>query len=212
MSTQPPFHDPHAFYAHGNPYHSRYSRFAFRRGPPRLFVRLFWFGLGAGAFALWSRHKEDKSPRVEGFGGGWCGGSRRLEQSEHQRQQQQAQVQPQVHAQVSFGAQDVPAHDQRTGRWTQWNVQPAPQQAQSPPVPVAQEPQIRDVGRSASDTMAEISESALDALLSSVQVLKAKLTENREQREKQKVYLEQRIPAESSQNDRANGSQSSRLV
>jgi len=61
---------------------------------------------------------------------------------------------------------------------------------------------IREVGQQAGSAMSDISESALDAITSSLQTLKAKSAETREQREFErdadKLYLEHRPPADES--------------
>lgn len=76
-------HHPHPYYAHR-------AAFMFHRGPRRFLPKLLWFGLGAGAFAMWSRHHAgsvDSSSKLKqlGMNGEW-------EHSAHRTTQRQQGV------------------------------------------------------------------------------------------------------------------------
>ena len=67
--SQPPFPDPHSFW-HAHPFYARSARFAHYSRRGRFFPRVFWFALGAGAYAWWSSHKEHRQRAIEGYSGG----------------------------------------------------------------------------------------------------------------------------------------------
>jgi len=139
----------------------------FRRGPSRI----VWFILGGAAASWWIKHKEMRThERYMGY----C----------HRKP-----VYPAPPASTSDGSaanQDVNA-----------NAQPG-----STTMPVVwgnkewedEKDRMWAVGRQAGDTMSELSEAALDNILSAVETLKSKLTEHRAERDRQRQSPFQQQP------------------
>ncbi|KAI5124291.1 hypothetical protein M0805_005138 [Coniferiporia weirii] len=165
----------------------------------RCFPRIFWFALGAGAFAMWSQcHRERKQHYVQEGADkrGHCGWSR-----PYQRQYESPE-----RDYVAPGA--FPAPTSLTAApavSSSPTMVPAstPAQATAPgesTTPLAWHPEdVREVGKHVSNAMADMSESALDQLMTSIQALKSRISEAREMRERERLHHEQRIPAENSE-------------
>ncbi|KLO16087.1 hypothetical protein SCHPADRAFT_901779 [Schizopora paradoxa] len=155
---------PYFSWAHLNPYQAHRAAFAFHRGPRRFFPRLLWFGIGAGSYAMWTRHAEAKRQVEDGS------------------------------SSSEYRLARAPSSSQRS----RTNVE-SPAEG------------IREVGEQAGSAISEASLTALDALTTSLQTLKAKLAETREQHELErdgdKLYLEQRLPTDE---DNFSSSRSSR--
>ncbi|OCB86377.1 hypothetical protein A7U60_g6495 [Sanghuangporus baumii] len=170
----------------------------------RLFPRLFWFALGAGAFAFWSsRERNDRFIAAGGHNGEWRHWSNHRYGCHRRRDQL-----PQDHQQQQFNAAPFPAQATQ-----QPNISPAvvPITAAAPPVTQPVQPQtpvntpdgystewstarVREATEQASDTVAEMSENALDTLMANLRSLKAKIAEAREAREKERLRFEQHLP------------------
>ncbi|KAL5531720.1 hypothetical protein ACEPAG_4597 [Sanghuangporus baumii] len=191
---------------HGGPRYFNHPPAVFMYGPRfRFFPRLFWFALGAGAFAYWSsRERNDRFIAAGGHNGEWRHWSNHHFRC-HQRRDQLPQDQQR---QQQYNAAAFPAQATQ-----QPNFSPAavPITATAPPVTPPAQPQapintpdgyptewpterVREATKQASDTVAEMSENALDALMANLQSLKAKIAEAREAREKERLQFEQRTP------------------
>ncbi|KAH8111026.1 hypothetical protein DFH11DRAFT_1729756 [Phellopilus nigrolimitatus] len=199
-----------------DPFRSRRDyHFAHYRGPRRFrfFPRLFWFGLGAGAFAMWVKHKEKNERMLQDGTGGAHSYAGRLgcgSRHNHQRAQEWSAASP--HPLAPSTTAEVPTSTPAQAPIPMPIIrgnEPAPPSTQAHTHEWRAE-SIREVGKHASDTVAEMSESALDSLMANIQALKAKIAETREEREKEKLYLDQRIPAENS--GRQDRNDSRRLV
>ncbi|EJD07622.1 uncharacterized protein FOMMEDRAFT_164550 [Fomitiporia mediterranea MF3/22] len=182
--------------------------YAFVHGPRRFrfFPRLFWFALGAGAYAWWTRHREEGDRRItdvhngewKNWSGNHFGCHRRREQLPPPPTQNWNTPQP-----VSQGSQPVttaPVAQAPAVVATTVSAQsPAPAYVSTEPTAQSSEwhsERFREVGKQASDAMADMSEQALDSLMANIQALKSKLVQAREGREKERLYLEQHIAAD----------------
>ncbi|KAL5513233.1 hypothetical protein ACEPAH_3631 [Sanghuangporus vaninii] len=169
----------------------------------RLFPRIFWFALGAGAFAFWSsRERNNRFIAPGGHNEEWRHWSNHRYGC-HRRRDQLPQDQQQQFNPAAFPAQVT----------KQPNISPAvvPITAAAPPVTQPVQPQapvntpdgdstewpterVREATKQASDTVAEMSENALDALMANLQSLKVKIAEAREAREKERLRFVQQHP------------------
>ncbi|THH09914.1 hypothetical protein EW145_g1677 [Phellinidium pouzarii] len=159
-------------------------RSTFYNGRPRFrsrfFPRLLWFGLGAGVFAMFSRFQERKEMYIQNgpemrsrsFGCASRCGPPRGERADSDRRAPSAFSAAPA---VTPTPTPTPAHNPESAN--EWRVH-----AES----------VSELGKFAGDTMTDMSESALDSLMSKIQALKSKLAETRENqhREKYNFYHE----------------------
>ncbi|GLB41884.1 hypothetical protein LshimejAT787_1004840 [Lyophyllum shimeji] len=141
-----------------HPYsHWHGAHWHWHRGPSRL----IWFFIGAAAATFWHKHKEAK------HGVGWHPHCLR------------APIQPPVLSSsanpdrrsmhgVSKAINNIPPAELSNS--TEWNEE---------------KQRMAELSRSAGDKLAELSEATLDTVLTTVEVLKAKLAEHRAERDKQ---------------------------
>ena len=150
------FGNTHHFYRGFHPF--------FSRGPRRFmfFSRLFWFGLGAGAYSVWSRHHKEHEQRMITAGSGEHNGEWKNWSSHHfgchRRRYEQPPVQggnaPQMQTQTQVGQ---PAAVTAAPGWVPQQPAPAyssPNETTAPPVEWQAE-RMREIGKQASDAVSK---------------------------------------------------------
>jgi len=156
------------------PYHHHGHWHHFHRGPRRF----FWFLIGAGVATFWIKSKEENRERAMGMG--WWGHC-------HRQAIQAAPAPVQSYEQSPAHASARPWGWRPDERWAN-GAHPAPRavasdSAQSPIAEGGMRSQ-QETGKQAGDKLVELSEATLDTVLTTVEVLKAKLAEHRAEREK----------------------------
>jgi len=141
-----------------NPYHHAPHFHYFRRGPSRL----IWFVLGGVAASWWIKHKEMRThERYMGY----------------------------CHRKPVYPAPPASTLDENTANQS---VNTSARPGATMPVVWGnkeweeEKDRMWAMGRQAGDTMSELSEAALDNILSAVETLKSKLTEHRAERDRQR--------------------------
>lgn len=138
--------------------------------------RAFWFILGAASAALWIKHRE--YDRVNGTSYGHCIRQRQIPQgSPSMRVDGPTPDTPSASVTSSDPLQTFGERKQLE-RWEEDKAK------------------LKDLTSRATDTIAEMSESTLDALLANLESLKAKIVEQRSQRDKQRKQFDAKLEAE----------------
>ncbi|KAH7914848.1 hypothetical protein BJ138DRAFT_1143092 [Hygrophoropsis aurantiaca] len=168
-----------------HPYHPfHYGRRFHWHGPSRI----FWFIIGAGAATFWHRSREIREHRGQ-FG--CVMQNRRLNAPGEFSAPASASTPP---ANVSTPYQD-PAPVPQPGGWD-WT---APQRSSDGTVGWNQQDwdenkeRMKQLQKRAEDVMADMSESTLDSIVSTVETLKGKIAEHRAEREQQQKRLEEEL-------------------
>ncbi|KAG6890089.1 hypothetical protein C0995_012038 [Termitomyces sp. Mi166 len=119
--------------------------------------RILWFTFGAIAASLWARHRE----RVHWHGHSHC-------------------FRPPVQQPV------LSTQTESVDPWSARGVSRAVNGIAPEPMTNDDKKRLAEIGVSAGDKLVELSEATLDIVLTTVEILKAKLAEHRAEREKQR--------------------------
>jgi len=157
---------------------------SYHRGPRRL----LWFVIGAGTATWWIKHRE-----MNNNGGMTWGHCRRPNiqntPAPTTASADGSNVNPQD---SSFSFRDVPrainniSPPSRDWGWG-WGEKKLAEKHQE------EQDQLADLRRQATETMTDITEATLESILSTAEVLKAKLAESRELRKKKEEQLQREI-------------------
>jgi len=120
--------------------------------------RLIWFFVGAATATWWIKHKE-----------GWHGGSRHCIRAPIQPPVLSSSSNPDSWSTsgVAKAINGIPPAELSNNDWNE------------------EKQRVAELSQSAGDKLAELSEATLDTVLTTVEVLKAKLAEHRAERDKQ---------------------------
>ncbi|KAL0951906.1 hypothetical protein HGRIS_008561 [Hohenbuehelia grisea] len=172
-------------------FHSWHHAARWHRGPSRL----LWFGLGALSASMWVKHKQ------------WHEGQGK--QCYEHCLRAPVQAPPTTPQPSPYPGDGRPAADVMMMPTSLKTIPESinripPAQDMVPSVPwmlgyqhqdqrwEQEKEKMRDLGQQAGDMMTELSEATLDSVISTVEIFKAKLLENRARREEQQKQIEKR--------------------
>ncbi|KAM6495616.1 hypothetical protein JOM56_008322 [Amanita muscaria] len=155
--------------------------------------RAFWFILGAASAALWIKHREYN--RVNGTSYGHCIRQRQIPQgSPSMRVDGPTPETPSASVTSSDPLQSIDVC--QTFSRAIFNTLSAFGERKQLERWEEDKAKLKDLTSRATDTIAEMSESTLDALLANLESLKAKIVEQRSQRDKQRKQFDAKLEAE----------------